>query len=199
MTPELAVLLAGEVTAAARGLLGWRLRTERPPGPTELVLAEVEAYSGAVDAAAHSFRGRTDRTEPMFGPAGGVYVYRSYGIHWCMNIVVGEEGRADAVLLRGGRPLVGADIMAGRRGRDDHLADGPGKLAQAMAITGADTGTMLGDAVRLLPPVEPPGPIDVTTRIGITKAVELPWRFVLRHTDADDPQPPGASSVTGAE
>lgn len=184
MTPELSALLDGEVTAAARGLLGWRLRTERRPGPTELVLTEVEAYSGAVDAAAHSFRGRTPRTEPMFGPAGGVYVYRSYGIHWCVNIVVGEAGRADAVLLRGGRPHVGADIMARRRGRGDHLADGPGKLTQAMAITGADTGTRLGGGIQLLPPVEEQGPIDVTPRIGITKAVDLPWRFVLRIADS---------------
>lgn len=180
MTPELAELLAGEVTAAARGLLGWRLRTERSPGPTELVLTEVEAYSGAGDAAAHSYRGPTPRTMPMFGPAGGVYVYRSYGLHWCVNIVVGEAGRGDAVLLRGGRPLVGARIMAARRGRAENLADGPGKLAQAMAVTGADTGSRLGNGIELLPPASPPGPICTTTRIGITKATELPWRFVLR-------------------
>ena len=197
MTPQLGDLLGGEVTAAARGLLGWRLRTERPPGPTELVLTEVEAYSGAVDAAAHSYRGRTPRTEPMFGPAGGVYVYRSYGIHWCVNIVVGEPGRADAVLLRGGQPTEGADVMATRRGRRDHLADGPGKLTQAMAITGADTGTRLGHGIRLLPPHEEPGLVTVTTRIGISKAVDLPWRFVMDFGSAV--QPPGASSVTASE
>lgn len=178
MTPDLADLLAGEVTAAARGLLGWRLRTERPPGATELALTEVEAYSGATDAAAHSFRGRTPRTAPMFGPAGGVYVYRSYGIHWCVNVVVGEPGRADAVLLRGGVPTTGAEIMAIRRGGRDHLADGPGKLTQAMAITGADTGTMLGGAISLLPPTTTVREIEATRRVGITKAVDLPWRFV---------------------
>jgi DNA-3-methyladenine glycosylase len=197
VTPDLGDLLGGEVTAAARGLLGWRLRTHRPPGPTELVLTEVEAYSGAIDAAAHSYRGRTPRTEPMYGPAGGVYVYRSYGIHWCVNVVVGEPGRADAVLLRGGEPTEGADIMALRRKREDHLADGPGKLAQAMAITGADTGTMLGQGMRLLPPETQPGLVEVTTRIGISKAVDLPWRFILR--SAVPAQPPGASSVTGSE
>ena len=180
MSQDLADLLGGEVTTAARALLGWRVRTERPPGPTELVLTEVEAYSGAIDAAAHSFRGPTPRTMPMFGAAGGVYVYRSYGIHWCMNIVVGEEGRADAVLLRGGIPAVGREIMAVRRDRDDHLADGPGKLTQALAVTGEDTGSMLGAGVALLPPKGPPRAIEATPRVGITKATDLPWRFVLR-------------------
>lgn len=179
MTPALESLLGGHVVDAARGLLGWRLRTERAPGPTELVLTEVEAYSGAVDAAAHSHRGRTPRTAPMFGPAGGIYVYRSYGIHWCMNVVVGERGRGDAVLLRGGVPRVGVGIMAARRGRRDHLADGPGKLTQAMAVDDDDTGTMLGEGIQLLPPVGPVDEVLVTPRIGITKAVELPWRFVL--------------------
>lgn len=180
MSRRLDELLAGEVTAAARGLLGWRLRTARPPGPTTLVLTEVEAYSGAVDEAAHSFRGPTPRTMPMFGPAGGVYVYRSYGIHWCMNIVVGEEGRADAVLLRGGTPVEGSDIMTARRGRPENLADGPGKLTQAMAVDGSDTGTMLGDSIELLPPLEAAGRVEATPRIGITKSTDLQWRFVLR-------------------
>lgn len=194
MTPALEALLAGDVVHAARGLLGWRLRTDRPPGPTELVLTEVEAYSGANDPAAHSHRGRTPRTAPMFGPAGGIYVYRSYGIHWCMNLVVGEPGRADAVLLRAGEPLIGAGIMSARRGRTDHLADGPGKLTEAMAVDGADTGTMLGQGIDLLAPTRSSDEIVVTPRIGISKAVELPWRFVL--ADPGSLQPPGASSAT---
>ena len=180
MIPELVHLLAGDVTTAARGLLGWRLRTERSPGPTELVLNEVEAYSGATDAASHSYRGRTHRNRPMFGEPGGIYVYRSYGVHWCMNIVVGEPGRANAVLLRGGVPTVGADVMQTRRGRADHIADGPGKLTQAMAVNGADTATVLGSGIALVPPHLGERVIDVTQRIGISKAVDLPWRFLLR-------------------
>ncbi len=132
-------------------LLGLRLRTESPAGPTEVLITEVEAYAGGRDPASHAYRGRTPRNASMFGPSGVLYVYRSYGVHWCMNIVIGGENDPSAVLLRAGKPLVGADIMARRRGRPDHVADGPGKLTQALGVDGDMNGTSIIDGpVRLL-------------------------------------------------
>ena len=173
-------LFTGPVEALAPALLGLRLRTEFSPGPTEVVITEVEAYAGSRDPASHAFRGETPRNGSMFGPAGVLYVYRSYGIHWCMNIVTGPVGDPSAVLLRAGRPHLGGDVMTARRGRTDHLTDGPGKLTQALGVTGDCDGTSVLDGpVRLLdhPPVE--GVITATPRIGISRAVDRPWRFVL--------------------
>ena len=173
-------LLEGPVEDIAPGLLGLRLRTELPPGPTEVVITEVEAYAGDRDPASHAFRGQTPRNASMFGSRGTLYVYRSYGIHWCMNIVAGGPGDPSAVLLRAGRPLVGADLMARRRGRADHLADGPGKLTQALGVTGETDGTSVwAGPVQLLPGPERQGQIIASPRIGISKAVARPWRFVL--------------------
>jgi DNA-3-methyladenine glycosylase len=113
----------------------------------------------------------------MFGPPGHLYVYRSYGVHWCANIVTGPIGRGAAVLLRGGRPVAGEGTMARRRGRSDHLADGPGKLTQAMGLSGSHDGIALGTLARLSPTNIHPTVV-ATPRIGISKAVDLPWRFV---------------------
>lgn len=174
---RIADLLSGDVLTAARGLLGWRIRTEFGE-PTEVVLNEVEAYAGLDDPASHAYNGETKRNRAMFGPAGTLYVYRSYGIHWCMNIVVGEPGIPHAVLLRGGVPVVGEQTMVRRRGRDDHVADGPGKLTQALGVTGDHDGSSVVDGpVRLLPG-KPAEAISTTPRIGITKAADRPWRFV---------------------
>jgi DNA-3-methyladenine glycosylase len=116
----------------------------------------------------------------MFGARGTLYVYRSYGIHWCMNIVTGGQNDPSAVLLRAGRPTVGADVMARRRGRPDHLADGPGKLTQALGVTGdADGTTVFGGPVQLLAAPKAAGQIIATPRVGISKAVAWPWRFIL--------------------
>ena len=116
----------------------------------------------------------------MFGPAGTLYVYRSYGIHWCMNVVVAEAGVAHAVLVRGGVPLVGQAVMRSRRGRGDHLADGPGKLCQALGVTGEHDGTSVIDGpVRVtLGRLPSSSVVDATPRIGISKAIDHPWRFV---------------------
>lgn len=162
----------------ARDLLGAVLVVER--GGTRVAgrIIETEAYM-ADDPASHSFRGRTPRNRVMFGPAGHLYVYRSYGIHWCANVVTGSEGDGQAVLLRAVDPLEGADEMLRRRGRRP-LADGPGKLCQAFGLDGDDDGADLcGEGpIRIVdagagPPVDPiAGP-----RIGITKAVGTPWRF----------------------
>jgi DNA-3-methyladenine glycosylase len=119
----------------------------------------------------------------MFGPAGTVYVYRSYGIHWCVNVVAGDEGVAQAILIRGGRVTKGLETAIARRGRSDHVADGPGKLTQALAIDGPMSGTILGEgSIDLQLHLDDPLPYVTTPRIGISKAKERPWRFVERRT-----------------
>lgn len=173
-------LLDGPVENVAPGLLGWRLRTEFPPGPTEVVITEVEAYAGERDPASHAYRGRTARNSAMFGEQATLYVYRSYGLHWCMNIVTGGHNDPSAVLLRAGKPVIGADVMARRRGRSDQLANGPGKLAQALGVSGDQDGiSVLAGPVQLLEGPAPGGQIIATPRVGISKAVAWPWRFVL--------------------
>lgn len=158
--------------------MGWRLETEFDGIVTAVVLSEVEAYDQA-DPASHSYRGPTPRTEPMFGPPGRLYVYRSYGIHWCVNLVTGPEGHGAAVLLRAGSPVAGEIEMIKRRGRSENLADGPGKLTQALAIHGGHSGMSLtpDGPIRLRPTGATPRVI-ATPRIGISKAKDVPWRFV---------------------
>lgn len=114
----------------------------------------------------------------MFGPAGRLYVYLSYGMHWCANVVVGPEGDASAVLLRGGTPVRGRSVMERRRGRSDHLTDGPGKLCQALGIDGSFDGESLDGPRVWLEPGEPPAGWEATPRVGISKATEKLWRFV---------------------
>ena len=172
--------LEGHVEKAARSILGMRLRTEIKQKATELLVTEVEAYGGSDDAASHAYRGPTDRNRSMFGPPGTLYVYRSYGVHWCVNVSTGPEGTGRAVLLRAGVPLEGESIMQQRRGRTDHLADGPGKLAQAMGIDGSHDGLNLFDGpIMLLPRLGEAPSIVATPRVGISKAKERAWRFVL--------------------
>jgi DNA-3-methyladenine glycosylase len=157
------------------------LNTVLVSGPCAGRIVEVEAYRSD-EPAAHSFRGPTPRTQVMFGPAGHLYVYFSYGMHHCANVVTGAVGDGQAVLLRALTPLRGIDLMTERRhGRVAHLADGPGKLCQALALGLSLTGTDLcaGGAIRIVDDGTPPPDVVVTTpRVGITKAVDLPWRFV---------------------
>ena len=184
-TRDLLGLLSGDVLAVAPRLLGCRLATAFDGEPTEIVITEVEAYGGVGDPASHAYRGRTQRNAPMYEAAGTLYVYRSYGIHWCANVVTGPEGEASAVLIRGGEPAVGTDQMQDRRHRDDHLTDGPGKVCAALGITGDDNGSSLFDGPVLLVPEAPAGliSIEATPRIGISRAVDRPWRFVARPSD----------------
>jgi DNA-3-methyladenine glycosylase len=143
-------------------------------------IVEVEAYDQE-DPASHGYRGRTPRNEAMFGPPGHAYVYRSYGIHWCLNLVCGEEGTAEAVLVRALEPTAGIDEQRGRRGVEDvrALCSGPGKLCQALGITREHDGLPLdADPFRLDARDEVPE-IVTGPRIGITRATELSWRYAL--------------------
>ena len=141
-------------------------------------IVEVEAYDHE-DPASHGFRGRTERNASMFGPPGHAYVYRSYGIHWCLNFVCQDEGVANAVLVRALEPTHDLETMRERRGLDDPrlLCSGPGRLCQALGVTREHDGHALDR-----PPFEllaAEGPVEVVSgpRIGITRAVELPWRY----------------------
>lgn len=175
-------LLSGDVVDVAPNLLGWHLATEFDNQPTEIVIREVEAYGGGDDPASHAFRGRTARNDSMFREPGTLYVYRSYGVHWCANVVTGPAGEPSAVLLRGGVPVLGCETMEHRRGRADHLTDGPGKLCSALGITGEHDGTSVIDGpVRLFRGVTPASAItEARKRVGITKATDRRWRFVAR-------------------
>jgi DNA-3-methyladenine glycosylase len=159
-------------------LLGWLFSTRVDGVRTTVRLTEVEAYMGEDDPASHAFRGRTRRTAPMFEAGGVIYIYRSYGIHNCVNVVTGSEGTAGAVLLRAGIPIAGIDAMVARRGRDTHVADGPGKLGQALGLSTEHSGLPIdGDLIQLLPGMAP-RQITATPRIGISRATDRPWRFV---------------------
>jgi DNA-3-methyladenine glycosylase len=148
-------------------------------------IVEVEAYAGAEDPASHGFKGPTARNEVMFGPAGHLYVYFTYGMHFCANTVCGDVGMSSAVLLRALAPLEGLDLMRAARPtakRDKDLCSGPAKLCQAFGIDRELGGVDLvdGDDVRVLddgvPPPDEPG---VSPRIGITLAVDEPWRWFV--------------------
>lgn len=145
------------------------------------VISEVEAYHHT-DPAAHSFNGRTERNAVMFGPPGFAYVYRSYGIHWCVNFVCEAKGSASAILIRALEPTDGVTAMQRRRGLGDVrlLCSGPGRICQALGITRAHNGLALDRAPFELRAARQPADIATGTRIGISKAVELPWRFGLK-------------------
>jgi DNA-3-methyladenine glycosylase len=143
-------------------------------------IVEVEAYDQD-DPASHGFRGRTARTASMFGPPGHAYVYRSYGIHWCLNLVCAEEGRAEAALVRALEPTSGVETMRERRGLEParSLCSGPGKLCQALGISRVVDGLPLDEPPFELLARQAELPLAVGSRIGITHAVEQPWRYGL--------------------
>lgn len=149
-------------------------------------IVEVEAYRGADDPGSHGHRGETPRTRVMFGPPGHLYVYFTYGMHWCANVVTGQEGEANAVLLRAAAPVAGLDVMRSRRPkarRDRDLCAGPARLAQAFGLSGADDGTdLVRGPVRVLDDgVAPPAEPAWTTRVGLAagKGDDHPWRCVV--------------------
>jgi DNA-3-methyladenine glycosylase len=154
--------------------------SDTPDGTVVVRIGEVEAYKGSDDPASHAFRGRTDRNGSMFEAPGTLYVYRSYGVHWCANVAAGPAGTGWGILFRGGEVSDGKSLAQRRRGRLDGLTNGPGKLTQALGIVGDDNGTDLlapESTIRLEPG---PGPelVMATPRIGISKGTERPWRFV---------------------
>ncbi|MBA2294536.1 MAG: DNA-3-methyladenine glycosylase [Actinobacteria bacterium] len=167
-------LVAGSVHDAAPALIGWTLLVEGVGGR----IVEVEAYAQD-DEASHSFRGPTRRTEVMFGDPGRLYVYRSYGLHWCANVVCEERGRGAAILLRALEPTHGLEQMRARRGTEDvrQRCAGPGRLTQALGVTSEHNGAELSRLpFVLLPPVEPVA-VERTPRIGISRAAEKLWRY----------------------
>ncbi|HEV7875280.1 MAG TPA: DNA-3-methyladenine glycosylase [Nocardioides sp.] len=175
--------LLGPVDAVAPLLLGCWVVSDRPEGRVAVRLTEVEAYSGeGHDPASHAHRGPTPRAKIMFGPPGRLYVYFSYGVHWCANVVVGPPGRGSAVLLRAGEVVMGEELarsrrVAARSARD--LARGPARLTQALAIGPDDRGA------HLLSPDSPvrlhrgpiPAAVSAGPRVGISQATDRPWRF----------------------
>lgn len=163
-----------DVLAVAEDLIGMTLLVDGVGG----VIVETEAYDRD-DPASHTFRGPTPRNAVMFGPPGHIYIYLSYGMHWCANIVSGEPGRASAVLLRALEPTMGLDRMVQRRGLANPalLCSGPGRLCQALGLTGNQNGlALIQPPFELLRRSHEP-PIVIGPRIGISKAVERPWRF----------------------
>ncbi|WP_082556674.1 DNA-3-methyladenine glycosylase [Modestobacter sp. Leaf380] len=180
VTPE---ELVGPLDAVAPSLLGCWVVTDRPEGTVAVRLTEVEAYSGAGDdPAAHSHRGPTPRSAVVFGPPGHLYVYFSYGVHWCANVVVEPEGHGSAVLLRAGEVVVGEPLARSRRpasARPRDLARGPARLTSALSIGPDDRDRYLLDPSSPVRLHRGPAPASVTAgpRVGITHAAELPWRY----------------------
>lgn len=171
--PLAADFFARDAVTVAKALVGVRLLADGVGG----IIVETEAYDRE-DPASHSFGGPTRRNAVMFGPPGRAYVYRIYGAHWCLNAVCAGEPRG-AVLIRALEPTDGLAVMAERRGTRDArlLCSGPGKLCQALGVTGAHDGALLGEPPFALLAAEGAPELAVGPRIGLSKAVDTPWRF----------------------
>jgi DNA-3-methyladenine glycosylase len=181
---------ARDALSVARDLIGCTfVRIESRGDRVGVRLVETEAYRGGLDPGSHGYRGVTERTRSMFGPPGRLYVYFTYGMHWCVNIVCGEAGECEAVLLRAGEPLFGIDAMRERRGGvgERLLTSGPARLAQAMGIDRTEDGASLlrGGGFFCAEDRETPAyreaEVAVTTRVGLApgRGDELPWRYVV--------------------
>ena len=179
-----------DALAVARDLIGCIFVHDHPSGRSGLRLVEVEAYRGEQDPGSHGFRGVTQRTRTMFGPPGRLYVYFTYGMHWCANVVCGSEGVCEAVLLRAGEPVIGIEHIRARRSRitDNRLlASGPGRLAQAMGIRPEHDGASLLRGGRMWIAEDAitaefrEREIAQTVRVGlgVGRGEDIPWRFVV--------------------
>jgi len=171
---------ARSTVEVARGLLGKVL----VHGPTAGIIVETEAYLGGEDLAAHSARGLTQRTRVIFGPPGHAYVYLIYGMYECLNLVAERDGRPGCVLIRALQPVSGVDLMRARRGATrklEQLANGPGKLTLALGITRAHNGADVTRGALVVRKAPGAGEIEIaaTPRIGITRSLELPLRFLM--------------------
>ncbi|HYO33425.1 MAG TPA: DNA-3-methyladenine glycosylase [Nocardioidaceae bacterium] len=182
MSELLSAALRRPSDQVAPWLLGQRISSDSNEGRVTIELTEVEAYAGLADPASHAFRGRTPRTEVMFGPAGRLYLYFTYGMHWCANVVTGRDGEASAVLLRAGKVVEGVELASRRRGdRAAYvaLARGPACLTSALGLAREHNGTDLlqGGSVRL--EASQPRPVTVATgpRVGVSAAADVTWRF----------------------
>lgn len=166
--------------SGAQALLGCKLIHDGPEGRTSGYIVETEAYT-MEDPASHTFHGQTLRNAAMFGPAGTVYVYFTYGMHYCMNIVCGPVGEGQGVLIRALEPLEGVDLMFKRRRVSEirQLTNGPAKLAQAMAITIGHNNSQLNVGPLRLESGIVPESIVQTARVGISRAIDTPWRFYI--------------------
>jgi DNA-3-methyladenine glycosylase len=174
-------ILNNSAEIVAKRLLGCMLERKVDNNIVQVRIVETEAYD-QTDAASHSYKGRTARTDIMFGPAGYLYVYFTYGMHYCANIVVGDEGYGAAVLIRAVEPITGEEIMQrSRNKRGIEISNGPAKLCQALGIDKAMNGHDLHNApLKLI--ISEPIPtknITQTTRIGISQAKDVPWRFYI--------------------
>lgn len=178
---DLVELLRRPAPEVAPLLLGAVVRRRSEAGAVAVRLTEVEAYDGPHDPASHGFRGPTERTRVMFGPPGHLYVYLSYGMHWCANVVTGTPGTASAVLLRAGEVIEGHDLAWRRRGpnvRERGLARGPGCLGQALGLTREQDGAyLLGRGPLTLSGGGPRTSAVSGPRVGISVAHDVPWRF----------------------
>jgi len=194
-------LLAPADTVAPR-LLGAILRH----GPVAVRITEVEAYGGAIDPASHAYRGRTARNAVMFGPPGHLYVYFSHGLHWAGNVVCGPDGVASGCLLRSGEVVEGVEVARSRRGRasDRDLARGPGRLTQALGITGEQRGADLFGSGPVTLRARPDVLEGIMTgaRVGVSVEADRPWRFwiagdsyVSAYRRSPRAAPPGAAPV----
>ncbi|MFC4949547.1 DNA-3-methyladenine glycosylase [Pseudonocardia sp. GCM10023141] len=190
--------LVDDVLRAAVRLLGCTLEADTPDGPVAVRLVEVEAYRGSDDAASHSFRGPTPRNAVMFGPAGHLYVYFVYGMHFCANVTCLAEGESGGVLLRAGEVVSDVALAHARRPtarRSVDLARGPARLAALLGLDRSTNGVDLTDPaspVRLLaaPPVDP-ALVRSGPRVGVAAAHLLPWRFWVDRSPAVSPYRPG--------
>jgi DNA-3-methyladenine glycosylase len=176
--PDLAEVLSGPVLEVAPRLLGAVLRH----GEVAVRVTEVEAYAGPDDPGSHAFRGWTQRNSVMFGPPGRLYVYFTYGMHFCCNVVVGPAGTPSAVLLRAGEVVAGLEVARSRRGAasDRDLARGPARLCQALAIGRDENGADLIAGPVTLEPAAVPVPrarLSRGPRVGLRLAADRPWRF----------------------
>lgn len=185
MKPEIQTILKLPALEAAPRLLGCVIRRKLTAGTLALKIVEVEAYHQD-DPASHSFKWQSARTAPMFKAGGHLYVYFTYGMHYCLNIVVGPAGRGEAVLLRAGQPLEGVDIMRRNRGGIENIqniANGPGKLTQALGIKDTRlSGKILNMSSIWVQPGEKisHGRIIISPRIGITDGADSPMRFYIK-------------------
>jgi DNA-3-methyladenine glycosylase len=179
--------LARRATEVAPDLLGWMISHTEPEGTVTVRLSELEAYEGADDPGSHGYRGRTPRNEVMFSRPGRLYVYFTYGMHWCANLVCGSDGQASAVLLRAGEVVEGVELARTRRASarsDRDLARGPARLAAALGLSGADNGVDLlagtESAIQLVAPTTPVnGAVRRGPRVGLAQAADRQLRFWL--------------------